>query len=385
MNLVWFLTIGTILMGLLGEFGQFPFGSTSSVSLLDLGSVLTIGFLAVWQLGVQRKIAFPKAIWWLVGFELCGLLGLTWNAEWSGLIYWLRFGVYSLWVWVGYQLIRSKVIRIEDWHNLLVVAGVIMLIGGVFQLIFLADLHVLEGFGFDPHVDRMTGLFLDPNFFGALLGIAWIVVLNRFLVNKDNRDLWLVIAIGSGIILSLSRSAYLMMVVMVVLLALWKSKKLLIVALIVITLVLVAVPRVSQRVVGGLSVDASSRERIESWQKGVRIWQINPVIGIGFNNIRAVGQKNGWVKVFSSNGGNSGAGVDSSLLVVLATTGIIGLGAFGGFWLIVAKKCWNDPQSYLLLVVMVGLFMESWFVNSLFLPLVMVWSYGWAGMILAKD
>lgn len=385
MNLVWFLTIVSGLLGMLGEFGQFPFGSTSSVSLLDIGSVVTVGFLAIWQLGISKKLEFPKIYGWIVGFMLCGLIGAVVVKEWSGLVYLVRFGVYSLWLWVGYSLIKSGVAKITDFEKLLLISGVLLIFGGVGQMIWLPNLKSLEGFGYDPHINRMTGLFLDPNFFGALLVIVWGVCTTRWLFWKQKFDLVWMVVVSLGIVMSLSRSAYLMWLVVIVGLSLWQSKKLIVIMLAVGMVLVLTVPRVGERMMGGLRVDASASERLESWSKGVDIWKGSPVFGIGFDNIRIISEREGMLKTYSRDGGNSGAGVDSSLLLVLVTSGVVGLLFYIGFWAVVVKNIWSKRSGKLFLVVLSGLFVESWFVNSLFLPIIMTWIFLWVGMLMAKE
>jgi O-antigen ligase len=386
MNLIWFLTIATMLFGVFGEFGQFPFGSTSSISLLDIGSVVTIGFLVIWSIGISKKVVFPRVFYWLVGFGVCGVIGAIINNEWSGLVYLVRFIVYSLWCWVGYALVKSKVVTVNGWLWVLILSGILLFISGVIQLIWLPDLRVLESYGYDPHFNRMTGSLLDPNFFGGLMGVGLVVALNQFLEHKKKVGLIIAIIFGLGVVLSFSRSAYLMVGVMSMGLAFWRSKKLLIVLALIVGILFVTVPRFGDRVIGGFQADASAKERIESWQKGLTVWQSSPVFGVGFNNIRIVSEKEGLLKIFSSNGGNSGAGVDSSALFVMATTGVMGLICFGGFWGSVWRKVWENKSSNgVFLIVFCGLFIQSWFVNSLFLPIIMMWIYLWAGMVLAKE
>jgi hypothetical protein len=225
MNLIWFLTIATMLFGVFGEFGQFPFGSTSSISLLDIGSVVTIGFLVIWSIGISKKVVFPRVFYWLVGFGVCGVIGAIINNEWSGLVYLVRFIVYSLWCWVGYALVKSKVVTVNGWLWVLILSGILLFISGVIQLIWLPDLRVLESYGYDPHFNRMTGSLLDPNFFGGLMGVGLVVALNQFLEHKKKVGLIIAIIFGLGVVLSFSRSAYLMVGVMSMGLAFWRSKK----------------------------------------------------------------------------------------------------------------------------------------------------------------
>ncbi len=45
MNLVWFVTIGSFLSVILGEFGRFPFGQSAAVRVSDVLIFLALVFL----------------------------------------------------------------------------------------------------------------------------------------------------------------------------------------------------------------------------------------------------------------------------------------------------------------------------------------------------
>jgi O-antigen ligase len=138
------------------------------------------------------------------------------------------------------------------------------------------------------------------------------------------------------------------------------------------------VPRIQQRLLGAFQVDISASERFNSWDKGFTLFKQNPLVGIGFNNTRSVSIENGLLKPFTPDGGNSGSGVDSSWLLILATTGVVGVVSFGYFYLSLVltflKTFFRTHQrEYLVLLgLMIGFWVNSQFINSLFYPPLMV-------------
>jgi len=90
------------------------------------------------------------------------------------------------------------------------------------------------------------------------------------------------------------------------------------------------------------------------------------VIGVGFNTFRYAQQDYGIFEI-GETGGNSGAGTDSSFLLVLATTGVFGFLIFLAgylFPLFQKKNAFYLPM----LAAFSALFMQSQFINALFYP-----------------
>jgi O-antigen ligase len=185
-------------------------------------------------------------------------------------------------------------------------------------------------------------------------------------------------------------------------------------------------PAFNNRIDGAINIDDSAKERFLSWDKGLIIFQQNPGLGVGFNNIRNYSQKEDLIKLFSPDGGNSGSGIDSSLIFVLATTGLIGFITYVIFLIrnmidLTAsltsnlKELYNlelRPIKFLtkvieipgfgkwyressqtsmkftklslpLLALSLGLIAGSFFINSLFFPPIMIAWFSFLGVFLA--
>lgn len=380
MNLVWFLTVGTVFSIILGEFGQYPFGNvSSSISLTDIFLSLTIGFLLIWKIGIQRQLKLPRIFYLVIGFWIIGGLSLFLSGDWGGGLYLLRFIFYNFSFLIGFEIVRFK--KITSLFQVIILSLLLIVGMGVLQLLIYSDISFLSDFGYDPHKNRLVSTFLDPNLLGIVLNIGF--VLSLYFWSKLKTRGWVIISIifAAGIFLTFSRSAYLAMTIPIILFGIFKLRKMLMIAVIVGILLFLLVPQFSQRINGAFQVDKTSSERIESWQKGLTIFYQKPLMGVGFNNIRAALEKNNLFKVFSPDGGHSGSGIDSSLILILATTGIVGGVVYSSFWLVTLYKLYESRRlislelKLAILSLVLALLINSQFINSLFFPPVMLLTY----------
>lgn len=369
MYLVWFLTIGAVISIVLGEFGQYPFGASFSVSLTDFLISFSVLFLLIWKVGIKKELQFNKPLVLLILFWLAGLISLVVSGSLSGGFYLIRYVIYSLYFYVGFEIVRSRVAGIENIVLVIIFSGLAILAAGFLQLIFFPDMAIISDFGYDPHRYRLVSTFLDPNFSGAFLNICLALVIWKYI--STNKKVWLipVVLFGVAVFLTFSRSAYLMALIEVVIIGIFRARKMLGLFALVAVLAFIIVPRFNERVVGAFRIDVTAWERIESWNKGISVFKKNPVFGVGFNNLREAYTRNNLNKVFSSDGGNSGAGVDSSLIFVLATTGVAGLFLYILFWFEVLRKIvlnFHKDYGLVIMAIILGLFADSLFINSLF-------------------
>ena len=389
MYLPLFIFIALFFSLSLGEFGQYPFGQSSfSLSLTDGLMFLSLCVMLVWNIAIRKNLAVPKNFLWLVGFWLICLLSLLFSFNLSGWLYLFRFIVYSGAFYLAFHLVKSKILDLGEFLTLLKLVSLVIAALGLVQLIIYPDLEPLSGYGYDPHKYRLFSTFLDPNFVGTFLSFPVVFIAGNLLDQKfsgfkqffykNKFDLIAGLIILVSVILTFSRSAYLMLFAALFLLLVFK-RKLLLIPLFLIPLILYLIfPPFSERINGIINPDKSASERISSWEKGLTIFQQNPLFGVGFNNIRDAAEQLNLNKTYSPDGGNSGAGVDSSLIFVMATTGIAGTAVFflflfkilfGSLSRILRK---NYRYSLPFFAVSSGLILNSFFINSLFFPAIMV-------------
>ncbi len=392
MQLIKFLTIGTIFSLVLGEFGHYPFGDTTfAVRLTDVLLAVTLGFLAIWQIGITRKILYPKVLYFLIFFWFVGLLSLIFSGNYHGIFYLLRFILYSLTSWLGYSLIKTKTISLSNLLWMIIYSGLILSLLGFLQLIFFPDFESLTAFGYDPHKHRLASTFLDPNFIGSFLNICLLFSFYLLQKNQSSKKLlFLILLFIISIISTESRSALLMLFVEIFILGFFKNRKLLIFLIPVALIMYFFVPTSIDRIYNGLTIDESAGERIKSWNNGVFLFKQDPLFGVGFDNLRDAMEKNNLFKVYSENGGHAGAGIDSSIIFVLATTGVIGLISYLSWWIflvrqLIAKKFTKNYLLSISLILLIGLFINSQFINSLFYTPIMFIIFLFFGAVVGLD
>ncbi|RJQ25095.1 O-antigen ligase family protein [Candidatus Parcubacteria bacterium] len=405
MYLVKFLLIAVLLSFIFGEFAHFPFGSSAgAVYLSDILLVFAIIFFIIWNTIAKTRIIIPKVfypmlIFWIVaGISL--LLSFTffpWEEVVKGGLYLVRLIAYSTIFVIIFNLKKKQIISKEGVINTLIAIGIFLSCLGFIQLFLFPNFEninfSLTSYGFDPHQGRLASTFLDPNFTGAYLVLTLVLILYRLSLRIYEKKLWLLSALLIvSIILTYSRSAYLMLTVTVIVIGTLNWKNInnrarlagIFVSLTVMVVSAIFFPRALDRIVSGLSLDKTSMERVESWQAGWKIVQEKPILGVGFNNVRLVKQQLNLFKTYTPDGGHAGAGIDSSLLTVWATTGSLGLIVYLSFGLGIARGLFKKGGlfSVMILGALAGLVVESQFINSLFYPPIMAWYFSVIGVLL---
>ena len=385
MNLVWFISVGAIMANVLGELGKFPFGGNNSIGVIDVLVSLTVGFLVVWQVGIQKKIVLQREFKILIGFWVISLISLILSGRIYGGLYLVRFMLYSSLFWVGFNLIKSKVITVDNLFSKIILSGVILSILGFIQLLVFPNLAFLEIFGFDPHQNRVVSTFLDPNFLGCFLSICFLVSLYQFFEKKQKIFLlWATIFLVT-IFFTFSRSAYLMVLIESLIFSFLRAKKVIFILILVGITSYFFVPQFNERINGAFSIDKSASERFYSWSAGWEIFKKNPILGVGFNNISSALDNYNLYQVHQNQFTHSASGVDSSFIFVLATTGIVGFLVYISFWVLLLGKVIHREARVLVLAIIIALFVNSQFINSLFYPEIMVLYFLILGSLLAKD
>jgi len=368
----------------LGEFGRIP-PLSGSILLIDI----LVGFLFVtWILRVillKEKITWTSFhILWatFLGIAFIGLVATPLIISRSTLLldslYWVRLVLYSSLIWIIPSAIKTQ----EGGKKLLqwiVYAGVALAVIGFTQLVVYPDISPLAKYGWDPHVGRLVSTFLDPNFLGGFFALALATLLSLGLTKKDKLSLVFAGIFLVAAVLTYSRSGYLAVGLVVVLFGLRYSWKILLITACLVLPLSLAIPRVQQRVLGGFSVDATSKDRIQSWKNAFDIIQHFPLLGVGYDNYFQAQKE---LQIFAgSTQSHAVAGSDSSIFNVEAMTGLLGFGFFLASFLVLARSCIaylkskkiTDFHYIVASIILFGgpaLLLHSFFVNSLFYPFI---------------
>lgn len=287
--------------------------------VFDWTSILLWLFLGkniIHKIFTQSKIIFI--------FFTVIIISLIIHADFNGILYGLRWLSYSLLLWplvqLGKQISLTKIIKLFS----AVFVSICWL-----QYIFLPDMRWLRYFGWDDHYYRIIGPLFDPGFTGIIL----VFILIWLWENKSNR-LMQIFTLGA-LLLTYSRASYLALFVAMI----WLKKP--IKLFVLCFLLIVILPRTSGGEGVKLERTSTVNARISNWKGTWNTFIENPVFGIGFGAYRS----------------------DSSLLYVLATTGIVGLVAYLGY----LKSLMKLGSTFGALMV------HSLFLNSLFYPAVLTW------------
>ncbi len=392
MNLIKFLLIGALISIIFGELGKYPFGSSVGISLLDIFVSLTDIFFIIWVIVTKYRINIPILFKWIIGFWVIGLISLIFSltlfpplAVLGGSAYLIRFIIYSSIFLISFNLKKDGLLNIEKLFNLLRNIGFIFIFLGFLQLIFFPNFDFLTEFGFDPHQNRLTSTFLDPNFTGIFLVFVLAANVYFSIKEKSKLNIFFLLINLIAIILTYSRTAYLMLGIYLIIMGFpfflkfhFKKKIIsVIISIFILSAILIIFPRFLDRIKGGLKVDKSASERLISWDNSLKIFENSLILGVGFNNYRIAQESFNLLRTFSPDGGHSGSGSDSSFLLILATTGFLGILIYLGLWLIFFKNIYKNNN---LLALFVSFLIASQFINGLFYIPLMIWYFSFMGL-----
>ena len=379
----------------LGQFSVIARLGEANIYFFDIFAAFFSIFGILYFLGIKRKFKLFKYFNLFLVFSVFALFSLIFNFYnflGSELLvasfYFFRFNFYLLSALVVYNMLLVGMLSREEVIWAMLWGGFFVTLAGFFQLIILPDFTVLDpSLGWDPHKNRLASTFFDPNFTGGFLFICIALALQLTYNGKlkDKKLIMFLILPIVALLLTFSRSSWLMFSVIIFVFGILKSPRLLFFAVLLAFGAYFAVPRVQTRIAGITDPADSAQFRLISWQNTLDVVKDNWLFGVGFNGFRYVQQDYGFINL-GSTGGNAGAGSDSSFLLVLATTGIFGFVVFliafmYPIWAEMALKsstrCKNSVKnlflkrnsfSVVIVAVLLGLLFHSQFVNSFFYP-----------------
>lgn len=405
-----------IFLPVIGELFRLPFGPETGALISD---VFVPAYLITWLIPkLLAKSEFPKSVIFtpLLIFTGVGIISLlqallflkpTEVAVSS--LYLVRFVQYALLAIVTLDIIKNDRTgqSAKKIFQALTASVTLIALAGFIQLLVYPDLGKLEEYGWDPHINRLVSTWLDPNFVGGLLAFMVSILLGIALYTKKTSHkvgLFILIAVlSTALFLTYSRSAYLALAAGILIIGVLKSRKLLVFCLIAFLIGIAASPRAEQRVTDlthsissfifntAENPDATARLRIKSWQQTLELIQMRPIFGSGYNTLRYVKHNEGFVEDTEV---HSASGSDSSLLTILATTGIAGLIPFLMIYYRIIKTAFTNWQqkkqplppywkgySLGMLAATFSLLTHSLFVNSLLFAQIMIFFWIAVGLL----
>jgi len=271
--------------------------------------------------------------------------------------YLIRFISYFLFGYLIYVSLLSNLLVLGSLKKILIGNFYFLTFLNVLQLVFLNNLSELAVFGWDPHIGRLTGAFLDPNFMAFYLSLYFLI--NHFFLQNRYIEYLSILSI----FLTLSRNGMLTFLIIFLLLNLKNIYKLFVLVLLLSILLLIN-PRIVERFSQFSDSNDSSYVRLISWNEAVRTFSMSGLMGLGFNNYRSNIEFYRVVSLESLDK-NSSTATDSSLLHILVTLGPLGL-----IFSIILLLSFTYQKGMIMMnsLAVVSLLFNSLFINSYFFP-----------------
>lgn len=348
----------------------FPFGQILRIGIIQPID-LVVGLSALYVIfkkievpdvfkKLQPFIFFASFSWFLSIFifhQISVLYGLLYLLR---LISYFYFGIY-VWNFVRQKKSNQKLIL----DSLLSLSLISSLFGWI-QYFSFPDIKPFFVWGWDIHLFRLVGTFLDPTYLSLIIVFGSIIAIFK---RKYIAVLFLLISL----IFTYSRAGYLAFFVAIISIIYFNKqlKKLLflVLGLFLIAFLLPTTKNHSIELFRSFSVVA----RVDNYKSTLQIFSKSPVFGVGYDNMCLSYNKYIGFQEFSS---HACSGSDSSLLFILATTGVIGFMVF--VWACIDVFRYTK-YNILYTSSAVALLTHSLFSNSMFYP----WIMGWIFILLA--
>ena len=245
---------------------------------------------------------------------------------------------------------------------------------GWVQYFFFPDFRSFTVWGWDDHLYRLIGTFMDPGFTGIILVLSAVLALYSFFRNSRSIHGLLFIFFSVSVLFTYSRASFIALLAgVLVLLYFFRKARLFLLCLAVFVIAVLSLPRPAGEGVK-LERTSSIHTRITSYSEGFGVFLQNPVFGVGYNNICLV-KKVGLGETDTAS--HSCSGFESGILTLLAATGLAGFFAFIHLLWGLARSIAGASLRALFVSSVLAVLAHSFFVNSLFYP----WVMGWMAVI----
>lgn len=295
-----------------------------------------------------------------------------------GFLYFVRLSAYFYFLIFVINYLRNTKREESLILNSLLSISAISAIFGWIQYFALTSLKAFTVWGWDDHYLRLAGSFLDPTYLGLIIVFGLIIAVNKLVQEVELKNFALSIFLLVSLAFTYSRASYLAFFVGLVVLGIYQKRiRQFLFWIVGLVLMIVFLPTSANRVLE-ITRSFSVLGRVGSYVEAVSIFKTSPIFGVGYDNLcLAKANFNGFVN-FSS---HSCSGTDSSLLFVLATTGVVGFMIFIHFIYKIIISLKQSPDLSVIAASSAALSVHSLFSNSLFYP----WVMGWMIILLALN
>lgn len=387
----------------LGQVIRIPLFKSVDITFLDI-SVCMIGIYTIFYSFFKKDSSFKKyplsipiGLFLLTGIFslLLSFFNYTFSEVFVGSLYLIR--------WLLYSSVYFFIAKMGNKHKLFAIKGLSfsatgIVIVGLFQYIFYPNLKNLYYLQWDDHLYRIFSTYFDPNFIAAIISLFLYLLLLIIIKKRQsylNKLIYASIFVLSFIALlfTYSRSGYLMFYIgMLIILWLLNQKRYIIYLSLFLLFGILLIPKNLGSAGIELWRSASIFARSISAQQAITIFADHPIMGVGFDNYRYALRDYNFAYDKNWEVSHSGGGTDNSFLFILATTGIIGFVFYINLLWNIAKKAWffyktkkietsEYNMAILLFASLISVIFNSFFINSLFYPAIMVWLWVLVGVL----
>jgi len=366
----------------------YPLGQLVRIDIIKFNSRITINPIDVVAfislvLFIFLKPKKPKSYKYITGFLLAAVFSLLFSLSFFpfqrvlvGSLYLIRLFSYIALFALSWNYFKGRTKKKLLIHALIATCMMLAIFGWI-QYYFYFDLRFLKTIGWDDHLGRMVSTLLDPGFTGLILVLGALASLGLLYAKRKLIYLFPFIFLFVSTFYTYSRASYLSLFVgILTMLVIWGKKLRVLAGIGFVSLIIVLLlpkPSSSGVQLGRLfSVFA----RIDNYEQTLTIFTKSPVFGVGYNNICAARMK--YIEP-SSAGSHSCSGADSSLLLILATMGVVGFMMFLYMCYGLYKNLGNTYYAKIFIASIASVFTNSLFDNSLFYA----WTLGWLALLLA--
>lgn len=352
----------------------FPFGQLLRYEFTFAGKLiafLAIDIIAGFSLLLSFFLRKPKIVRSITPFFISCVFSLILSLSFfrphqvlMGSLYLVRLMAHSSLFILIRNLVVHKKLEKEFIIEVLTVSLTITALLGWLQYIHFSDLTYMKYAGWDDHLGRLVGTFLDPAFTGMIILAGFFIVFLKYIYNGSRLFLLLSFLFLITLLFTYSRATYGAFLLAIGTIYYWKRKfSVIFFFLLIFLLALPLLPRARGEGVR-LERTKSINLRFENYRETIKIIKNAPLFGVGYNNLC-------WIRegMFSdSTRSHSCSGSDSSLLLIIATTGLVG---FLLFINLIRPIIMNISKGYygdLTKIYLCALLFHSFFSNSLIYP-----------------
>jgi hypothetical protein len=374
MNLLLYILCGGLIVGQIwGIFWPDPlpfYVHDAGILALLVGGGLTLR---------TRKPVRPQLVKPLLLFTVVGFISLLLNSGRFSLVSAFESFLYlARWVAYGvvYLVCVQPYIKKTALLTGLIWAGIGLTTLGFIQYFWYPDLRNLMYLGWDPHLGRMFGSLLDPNFLGIVLVMMIFITWYAYEHSRKFEYVAVVFLELIALFLTYSRGSILALAAGVLVFSVVRKQKIILVAFcLIIPVGIWLLPKTGYE---GTKLDriTSVTARFGNVERAWPLFTAAPILGWGFNTTRALALNERWWDIAAPATRASGS-IDNSFLVILVTTGLVGLSIYG--WLFLRMFGLGKsllptdlPLGSMYIAVLVAVVVHCQFINSLFYPWVML-------------